>query len=349
MVKSRLSWLALCQGPVLIAVMGMIPVIAAQGSSQGSVLSPYQPANRVSGVIRIWGSPQMQDLLDRYESGFRKLQPAVQFEASLKSTVTSVAGVYSGEADIGLLGREIWPSEELAFKSIAGRPPTLIEVATGSYDVPKATYALMIFVNRANPVASLSMAQLSRIFGDAADRPAIQSWGELGLKGAWANRPIHLYGYSTGNDKALIFWKMVFKANERWSCRLHEYSNSSGPAAADAGDLILRALAKDPGGIAISNIHYSNEDVKALPLSVRGHDAAIAPTRSNIAARKYPLTRAVYMVINLDPLHAPGPAVVEFLRYVLSAQGQHDVLEEGNYLPLTVAASRAQLRILSPH
>ena len=88
-----------------------------------------------------------------------------------------------------------------------------MEVATGAYDVPKATYALMIFVHRSNPIKSLSMEQLDRIFGYAAGRKPVHKWGDLGLKGIWAKREIHLYGFSTENDKALIFSRMVFRTS----------------------------------------------------------------------------------------------------------------------------------------
>ena len=88
-----------------------------------------------------------------------------------------------------------------------------MEVATGAYDVPKATYALMIFVHRSNPIKGLSMEQLDRIFGYAAEQKPVRTWGDIGLEGKWAKREIHLYGFSTENDKALIFSRMVFRTS----------------------------------------------------------------------------------------------------------------------------------------
>jgi phosphate transport system substrate-binding protein len=287
----------------------------------------------------------MGDLLRRYEEGFHKVQPSISFEDDLKSTISAVGGVYSGRADIGLLGREIWPSEAQAFESVTGHLPTSIEVATGAYDVPKATYALMIFVHRSNPIASLSTGQLDRIFGDTGRRP-IRTWGDLGLKGAWAKRAIHLYGFSTDNDKALIFSQLIFKQSVGWSCNLRQYSNASGPNAVDAGELILEGVAKDPAGIGISNIHYATQAVKLMPLSTQDHKPPVEPTRENVASRRYPLTRAVYIVLDRAPHSAVNPAVLEFLRYILSRQGQEDVLHEGNYLPLTSSIAEEQRHLL---
>src|SRR5450755_3053952 len=115
-----------------------ISALTAVALAQSTDLPEYKPAQKVSGTIHICGSPQMGDLLKLYEQGFLKLQPSVRFEDQLTSTVTAVAGVYTGRAEIGLLGREIWPTEVQAFESATGHAPTVIDVATGSFDVPKA-------------------------------------------------------------------------------------------------------------------------------------------------------------------------------------------------------------------
>ena len=325
--------------------LGITIFSTPQISPQISSVPPYTPTHQVSGVIRIWGSPQMDGLLHRYEEGFQKVQPSVRFENTLKSTITGVAGVYTGRADIALLGREIWPIEAQAFQSVTGHPPIAIEIATGAYDVPKATYALMILVNRSNPVASLSTFQLDRIFGNTRYKP-IRSWGDLGLRGVWARRNIHLYGFSADNDKSLIFSRLIFKRSTGWNCKLREYSNSIDDNARDAGDLIAQAVAKDPAGIGISNIHYATQAVKVLALSTQESESPVAPTRDNIASRRYPLFRAVYMVIDRGDDNPGQSTVLEFLHYVLSGQGQEDAGNERTYLPLTPKITQEQLRLL---
>ncbi len=311
----------------------------AIAAAQEAALPEYVATRRVAGVIRTWGSPQMGDLLRLYEAGFAKVQPQVRFEDNLKSTVTAVAGVYTGRAEIGLLGREIWPVEEMAFASVDGHAPTVVEVATGSYDVPKATFALMVFVPRGNPLASVSMEQLRRVFGGG--EAAVHTWGELGLKGAWAKRPVHTYGFSRDNDKAQIFSKLVFREGESWNCGLREFANEAGANGADAGELIVRAVEKDPDGIGISNVHYATAGVRALAVAAEG--AAIVPSKASVANRSYPLSRAVYVVVDRE---TASDAVREFLRFVLSRQGQLAVVQGGNYLPLTAEAAARQLRDL---
>jgi phosphate transport system substrate-binding protein len=325
----------------------MCVVPRANVVAQTAELAEYAAAQKVSGTIHIWGSPQMGDLLKLYEQGFVKVQPAVRFDNELKGTLTAVSGVYTGRADIGLLGREIWPTEVQAFEAIEGHAPTVIDVATGSFDVSKATFALMIFVPKSNPIASLSTEQLERIF--ASSKRPIRTWGDLGLKSDWASRPIHLYGFDVNNDKSQIFSQLIFSKGERWNSGLNEFSNIAGPNGADAGELIVQAVAKDPDAIGISNVHYAAPDVKALALSAPEQKVPVAPTRESVTSRDYPLTRAVYMVVNKDATHQPSAAVIEFLRYVLSRQGQQAVMQEGNYLPLTAEIALRQLRqLLTP-
>ena len=308
--------------------------------------APYEAKQQVTGVIRTWGSPQMDELLRVYEEGFRKLQPAVTFEDDLKSTITAVAGVYTGRADIGLLGREIWPNEEQEFQSVEGHPATVFDIATGSLNVPKATFALMVFVPKTNPIASLSLPQLERIFARGKAHGLVHTWGDLGLTGAWADKPVHLYGFAIDNDKSQIFARLVFKKGERWSCDLHESINIAG--GADAGELIIRAVADDPDGIGISNVFYASSQVKALPLSTARQAAPIEPTRESVAARDYPLTRAIYMVLNVDRVHPMSPAVREFMLFILSRQGQDAVVKEGNYLPLSAEIAAKERSKLDP-
>jgi phosphate transport system substrate-binding protein len=334
-----------CSNPIFLHSFWLVSAAALFASplaAQHAELLPYTTTQPVTGIIRTCGSSQMADLLHLYEEGFHRVQPSVRFEDDLKSTLTAVAGVYTGHADIGLLGREIWPTEIQAFQSAEGHPPLVIDVATGSYDVPKATFALMIFVPKDNPIASLSIDQLEAIFGGTAGTKQIHIWGELGVTGSRTSRPVHLYGFSIDNDKSQIFSQLVFKKDERWNKSLHEFSNAAN--GMDAGQLIVNAIASDPDAIGISNVHYASSSVRALALSTVAHPEPIAPTRVTVANRTYPLTRAVYMVLNNDGAQPLSAAVREFLRFVLSRQGQMAVEKEGNYLPLTSVNAATQLR-----
>jgi len=282
----------------------------------------------------------MAELMTLWERGFRRHHQGVQFEDKLGGTISGMGGLYGGGADLSLMGREIWPAEAMAYEQMAGHPATGVQVALGSFDVPTKADALVIFVHRDNPIASLSLAQLSAIFGCGDERSkSAQTWSELGVAGSLAEAPIHAYGYKLDNAAAIFFKSVVLK-NVEWRCGIKTFANQTkNGKRVDSGELILEALKSDPYGIAISNPHYANADVKAVPLVTIPGSAPIVPTKTAIASGTYPLSRAVYIFFN-QPASTP---VQEFLRYVLSNEGQQDVVREGAYLPLPESVRQQQL------
>ena len=271
-----------------------------------------------------------------------------------------MGGLYAGAADVALMGREIWPSEQLAYFQTMGHNASGVEVATGSFDVPTKADALVIFVHKDNPLSRITFAQLDGIFGAEHRRASKnhRAWADLGLAGSWSAQPIHAYGPQIDNAAAIFFSNKVMKGSRKWNPDYAEFANRTDAAGrrTDYGKLILDALALDRYGIAISNPHYAGPQVKALAVVTDDESAPlaptreVAPTRDTVLHRTYPLTRSVFIFFNRDVNHQPGsgldPAVLEFLRYVLSADGQSQVLREGAYLPLPANIAQQELQKL---
>lgn len=308
----------------------------------------YHPQTQDSGTIRSWGSAQMSDLMRLWEQDFRRSHPEVSFQDKLNGTVSGMAGLYSGVADLALMGREIWPAETMAFEQVTGHSPTGVKVAIGSFDVPTKADSLVVFVHRDNPVSKLTLAQLQTVFGCGEPTATVSHWHDLGISGALAEKPISTYGYRLDNAAAIFFKTLVLKRVE-WRCGIHTFANSAEPNGRriDSGQLIIDALSRDPAGIAISNSHYATAEVRPVALSLRADSAAVLPTKESIANGSYPLARAVYIFFNRDPEKPPEPLLREFLRFVLSAGGQQDVADEGAYLPLTEKDRLEQLKALT--
>jgi len=305
----------------------------------------YEPEAQVSGTIRSWGSAQMSELMHLWEQGFQHYHPQVRFEDKLSGTVSGMGGLYSRVIDLSLMGREIWPAEVMAYQQVTGRGPDGVQVAIGSFDVPTKADALVVFVHRKNPIRALSLAQLRSVFGcGGGSGECVQRWRELGLNQDWADKPIHLYGYKFDNAAAIFFKSVVLKELE-WRCGIKTFMNQTGKDGKriDSGQLILDALKDDPYGIAISNPHYAGSGVRALALSV-DDGVPISPTKESVASGKYPLSRGVYIFFNRENGQNVSPRIREFLRFVLSKEGQEEVLREVAYLPLTENMRREQLQ-----
>jgi phosphate transport system substrate-binding protein len=277
-----------------------------------------------SQTVRCWGSAQMAALMDRWQGDYSRAHPGIRFELHLYGAASAMGGLYAGAADL-VLSREIWPIESLAFEQVLGYKPLAVEVATGSFDVPTKSDSLDIFVHKSSPVSRLTVAELGAIFSGRDARFS------------------HTYGYLIDNAGTRCLQQLT---GIRLANSYREFGNlaktGSVSGRIDAGQLILDALADDPQGIAVSNARYANASVKMVAISPRQGEPYVMPSRETVRTRNYPLIRSVFVFLRKDS----PPAVVTFVKYVLSAAGQRQVAEEGDYLPLTADLIRRQSFIL---
>jgi phosphate transport system substrate-binding protein len=230
-------------------------------------------------------------------------------------------------------------------------PPTGIDVLTGSFDVRNRGYAIVLFVQQDNPLRRLTLAQVDAVFSAAHRRSAAsaRTWGDLGLGGVWQHQPIHPYGLSIARGFAEYFEDTVFESSRIWSPALREFADQPGSkgGATDGGQQLLDALADDPQGIGYAGLLYHNPRVRPLAIAVDEAGPYIEPTRENVLNHTYPLTRRITFFLNRAPGQAVDPKLEEFLRYVLSREGQQAVLNEGRgYLPMLAALAASELRKL---
>lgn len=328
----------------IIVLFGLSALTLAQ--------QPYQPAARVSGTIRVLGNYHMETIFDLWAAGFQKYQPDVRFEKKMLGTANAIAGLYLDTADVALMGREIIPMESIAFRRVFRYDATGIAVATASFNVPLETFAFAIFVHKDNPLTRLTLPQVAVLFGCMKPGAVCgaHTWGDVGLDGDWAKRPVVLYGYETNTGLGYYFEQAVLRGRHLWNGALHEYSNINRPdgtVEANAGDLIVRDLEKDPNGIAFAGYGHVTPGVKPLALAADAGSPYVELTKTNVQNRTYPLTRTVYIYINKPPQKpVPSPALREFLGYVLSSEGQALVNRQNIYLPLTAEVSERELHRL---
>jgi phosphate transport system substrate-binding protein len=342
---------------MLISVLTSLATVPAQ-AQDAAALSAYKPAMIVTGLLRSRGNEQMAALMKRWEQGFRKYHPGVVFEDTLKGSSSGMYGLEMRTADMALMGRPINPFERYGTYERGWVFPIELEVATGSHSTPHKSPAIAILVHRDNPLARLTMQQLDGIFGaertggwiglswndKAARGPEgnIRTWGQLGVTGPLANQRIHVYGPpNRGAGEVSVFESRVFGGARIWNEDLREYADRAQ---------MIRDLGNDPLGIAYAALGQATPGVKAVALAVNAAGPFVTLTPATARDRSYPLTRAVYIYYTIDEPDGNisatrgDPRVREFLSYVLSREGQQEVMREGSYLPLTAAAVAAQLK-----
>jgi phosphate transport system substrate-binding protein len=252
----------------------------------------------------------------------------------------------------------------LAYQRIMGFNPVEITAVTGSYDVPGWENSTVILVNNDNPLKGITMDQLDRVFGAARDggwagtnfRPDwargpeknIRTWGQLGLAGEWADKPINVYGFNLRYNTATDFADKVLKASDKWNENIHGFAHIVQPNGKRyiQADQITDALARDKYGIAFNRYRGERPGIRRLDVAAADGGPAVAHTLENVQNRSYPLYQEAYFYTSVKPGTKMDPNVKEFLRYVLSQEGQAEVMRDGKYLPLTAEVVRAQLQKL---
>jgi phosphate transport system substrate-binding protein len=305
-------------------------------------LPDYRAQAQVTGAIRTWGHGSRKkdfigSLVKSWETGFRKHQPGIAFDTSLLGASSAIGGLYTGAADIALMERGLSAIEKDACEQVFGRDPVEVAVATGSLDVPDHAPALAIFVHRDNPLAKLTLAEVDAIFGADHRRGPdnIRTWGELGVGGEWADKAINAYVPGIAQEPSQYFQQAVMGGSQKWTGNLREFGD---------GRQVLDALAKDRYGIALATLVDRGTHVKPLALAMTHTSPYYSPARETVALRQYPLTRTVSVFVNRAPGEPLELKVREYLRYLLSKQGQEDIARDGGYLPLTAELAEQERR-----
>ncbi len=348
---------------VLTILLTLVVILNGAAAFELETLPPYAPgAAIIHGVVRIHDTELTQHLVHLWQDRFLKQHPLIRYS---EYTVPAwFSGLCAGTADLAVTGHDAWRSDLKAFEGIYGYPPLEIRFATGGFNQRKGnTPGVIVFVHKDNPLAGLTIDQLDGILGAertggwegtrwttaAARGPEknIRTWGQLGLTGEWANRPIHPFGI----DATLSGWsgliqKVVFKGGDKWNPAMQELVRGGAEIPADAQ--IVSSVANDRYAIGFSfmRVVQLNPDVKPLALAARPGGPFVFPTRESFHDRTYPLVTSVFIYLNRPPGQPVPPRLKEFLSYVLSREGQQAVCDDGMFIPLTAEAVRAELRKL---
>lgn len=307
----------------------MANCVSAAPVAVDPALMEYAPASGVSGNISSVGSDTLANLMTLWAEEFGKLYPNVNIQIQAAGSSTAPPALTEGTSNLGPMSRKMKDNEIDDFESKHGYKPTAIPVAID---------ALAVFVNKDNPVKGLSIPQVDAIMsstrkcGHATD---ITTWGEAGLTGGWAGKPIQLYGrnsvsgtYGFFKDEALC--KGDFKNN------VNEQPGSAS---------VVQAVTTSSNGIGYSGIGYSTSGVKAIPLAAKEGAPFVDPTAENAISGTYPLSRFLYIYVNKKPNEPLAPLEKEFIKMVLSKTGQQVVVKDG-YIPLPAKAAEKALGMI---
>jgi ABC-type phosphate transport system substrate-binding protein len=337
----------------------------ADGRFNLSDLPAYRPKQRVSGWIKIHGASTLEQgrLAGLWQEGFRKFHPDVHFSFYLPGVELALTPLYYHQADFSLV-HELGFYDILPYERALNSQPIRIAAFTGSFDMAGYAPPYKIIVNKANPLTQITVDQLDGIFGAARDggwvgtawridlargkETNIRKWGQVGLTGEWAERGIEPHGFSMRDPVGVSFNDRVMKGSDKWNERIKTYGpyydRDGKPLPTEVQ--INRAVAANKSAIAFTLGGFDSPDVKQLSIAPTSSSPSIALTPESVQARKYPFYREGAMYIDVRPNGRLDPLLEEFVRYVLSRDGQAQVEHDGKYLPLNREAVESQIKIV---
>ena len=280
-------------------------------------LPEYASASGVSGNLSSVGSDTLANLMTLWSEDFKRYYPNVNIQIQAAGSSTAPPALTEGTSNVGPMSRKMKDKEIEAFETKYGYKPTAIPVAID---------ALAVFVHKDNPISGMTIAQVDAVFSNThkcghADNA--ETWGALGMDGAWAARDIQMFGRNSVSGTYGYF-------KEEALCK-GDFKNGVNEQPGSAS--VVQSVSTSVNGIGYSGIGYKTSSVRAVPLAKDGKSGFVEATAENATAGTYPLSRFLYVYVNKAPNKPLAPLDREFIKLVLSKQGQEVVVKDG-YIPL---------------
>ena len=322
------------QAPVEIQAVEIVAedqpaVQSAAVAEDAGDLQAYERVQGISGNLSSIGSDTLANLMTLWTEAFKRNYPSVNIQVQAAGSSTAPPALTEGTANFGPMSRAMKDKEIEAFENRFGYKPTAIRVAID---------ALAVYVHKDNPLNDMDIAQVDAAFSTTrrcGGASSIDTWGDLGLEGSWADRPIQLYGRNSVSGTYGYFKKEALCSGD--------FKNSVNEQPGSAS--VVQAVASSLNGIGYSGIGYITSGVKALALGADG-SPAVAATPANALSGEYPLSRFLYVYVNKKPNQPLSPIEQEFLRLILSKEGQEIVQKDG-YIPVSPEVARRELSKLN--
>jgi phosphate transport system substrate-binding protein len=314
-------------------VLGGLLVATAVGAQVVQVdqaIPAYQRGPAVSGNLNSVGSDTMNNLLTYWGEAFAKIYPTVRIQVEGKGSSTAPPALIAGTSQLGPMSRDMKPEEIDAIEKKYGFKPTQVRASLDTIGV---------YVSKDNPIVSLSMPELDAIFSKTrrGGYPNdITTWGQVGLKGVWAGKPISIFGRNSASGTYGFFKEhALYKGDFKDTVKEQPGSAS-----------VVQGVSEDTYAIGYSGIGYRTSGVRALPIAPKVGTPAVEPDYANVLSKKYPLSRYLYIYVVRDPRRPMDPLTREFVKFVLSREGQEVVVKDG-FLPLPASVVQEELAKLN--
>ena len=313
------------------------PALPAYAPQAVKVPATAGYVDRKTGAAMIGGAGHVATVVGQWNALFAASHPGIALGFDGKGTSSAVPLLMHDKILFGAMGRAINPIELVPYRKIVGRDALEIRIAhTAATPDRHLATSLAVYVNRANPLTRLTAAQVSQILSIGNPGGDVSRWGQLGLSGEWRARAIHPYGTA------------AYTGFGDYLQREHFQGRALAPNHEELGNtaVITARIAQDPAGIGVAALGVRHPQLRQLAI-VGADGQPTTGTDAEVVSGRYPYGRYVYLYVRRLPGQAIDPLAKEYLRLVLSREGQAVIAAQpGGYLPLTAAQARVELEKL---
>jgi len=277
-----------------------------------------------SGTLGTVGSDTMAGLMLRWGEALTTEHPDINVQFQASGSASAPPALLAGTTRIGPMSRRMTDEERDAFVERYGYPPLELRVARD---------ALIVIVHRHNPLPAISLKDVDAIFSTTracGSERSVSRWEALTPGDEGPSGPIALHGRNiTSGTYGLFRQRLLCDGDFRPD--ISEYMGASA---------VVAAVGESYAAMGYSGYNHLTPSVRALPLATEQGNA-VPPSETAIQSGEYPLSRYLYVYVNLPPGESLPSAERAFLDLVMSAEGQQ-ITRAAGFVPLPLDALEAQ-------
>lgn len=289
-------------------------------------IEPYHKQKELKGAATLSGSTTMLSLGSKWSDRFKKFHPEVVFSRGTDGTDAGIKSLAEDPTVIAGSSRPLTEADLAFLKKGKCKDPLSVIVALDP---------LALYVHKSNPIAGVTPDQLESIFRAPGGKGKhVATWGELGVTGELASKPIRIHSRSEVSGTTTFIKQMVLRGGEMAKEAQSHKSNEE----------ICIAIGSDAGGVGICGFGEATDQVKPVALIMNG--IRVPATEQSFLSGQYPFVRPLLLIIDKAQMATDGGLREAVLRYVLSRDGQLEAVREG-FFPLDPTYIRKQLDQIS--
>ncbi|ROP61767.1 ABC-type phosphate transport system substrate-binding protein [Enterobacter sp. BIGb0383] len=284
-------------------------------------LTPQDPA-----VCTLGACEHSSDLASHLVTAFSTRQNSTRYLSTPQGQDAVFAYLMTTRSAMALTEREMTPFESVPYRKLLNSQPFSIRVAIC------APVSACVYVHRANPLAHITLQQLSQVFSRGNLTGDYSTWAQLDTTTTGGIHPLRLPDIAPFS----VFLQQHFEQRQPgWN---GEYVRDT--------DALIERLAALPTAIGIAEVGREHPQIRAVPIS-DGQGQVYNASLKNMQSGHYPLTRYLHLYLPRNPQGEISPPLVEFAEFVLSAEGQKLINTRTRYASLSDEMARSQSRLMA--